>query len=40
MIDSGWDSLLLDSEKNGKYNIAFINETVNYVVDDGILIIK
>ena len=33
MIDSG-SIVLLDSEKNGKYNIAFINETVNYVVDE------
>lgn len=32
-IDSG-SVILLDSEKNGKYNIVFVNETVNYVVDE------
>ena len=33
VIDSG-SILLLDSEKNRKYNIVFVNETVNYVVDE------
>lgn len=33
VIDSG-SIILLDSEKNRKYNIVFVNETVNYVVDE------
>ncbi len=32
-IDSGYISLL-DSDTNGRYDIVFINETVNYVVDE------
>lgn len=32
-IDSG-SVILLDSDKSGKYNIVFVNETVNYVVDE------
>lgn len=33
IINSGYISLL-DSDSNGKYDIVFINETINYVVDE------
>lgn len=33
VIDSGFISLL-DTNSNGRYDIVFVNETVNYVVDD------
>lgn len=33
VIDSG-SIVLLDSDGNSKYDIVFVNETVNYVVDD------
>ncbi len=33
MIDMGYISLL-DNNSNGKYDIVFVNETVNYVVDE------
>lgn len=32
-IDSGYISLL-DSNSNGRYDIVFVNETINYVIDD------
>ncbi len=32
-IDSGYISLL-DTNSNGKYDIVFVNETINYVIDD------
>ncbi len=33
LINSGYISLL-DSDSNGKYDIVFINETINYVIDE------
>lgn len=36
LIDAGYMALL-DSNANGSYDIVFVNETVNYVVDDVLL---